>query len=155
MLKHTKSKYQTRAEENFRNGYNCSQAVLSAFADDFDLTEQQCCRLGTAFGAGMAQQKTCGAISGALMALGMLNPKAGSSDPIYQAELRHLTKTFQETWSKSMGSCDCRWLLGWDISTPEGLEEARRRDIFNDRCTLLVFRAAGELFDFVQKESGS
>lgn len=52
--------------------YNCAQAVLVPFAAEMGLTEQQAYALGAHFGAGMRHGSTCGAITGALMVLGMM-----------------------------------------------------------------------------------
>ena len=54
----------TRAVENHKKGYNCAQAVLCAFSDITDLTEDQLFRLSEAFGGGMGGTKgVCGAVS--------------------------------------------------------------------------------------------
>ncbi len=57
----------------FRQGLNCSECVVRTFMDmhDTDLPESVI-RLASGFGGGMGHTKnTCGAISGAVMALGM------------------------------------------------------------------------------------
>ena len=51
--------------------YNCCQSVLVPFADRLGLTEEQAYALGANFGSGMRHGSTCGALTGALMALGM------------------------------------------------------------------------------------
>jgi C_GCAxxG_C_C family probable redox protein len=52
--------------------YNCCQAVLVPFAAEMGITEEQAYKMGAHFGSGMRHGSTCGAITGALMALGML-----------------------------------------------------------------------------------
>ena len=52
--------------------YNCAQAVLVPFAAEMGITEEQAYKMGAHFGSGMRHGSTCGAITGALMALGML-----------------------------------------------------------------------------------
>ena len=52
--------------------YNCAQSVLVPFAAEMGLSEQQAYALGAHFGSGMRHGSTCGAITGALMALGMM-----------------------------------------------------------------------------------
>lgn len=52
--------------------YNCAQSVLVPFAKECGLTEEQAYKVGSHFGAGMKIGQTCGAITGALMVLGML-----------------------------------------------------------------------------------
>ena len=55
--------------------YNCAQAVLIPFAQEAGLTEVQANALAENFGAGMRHGATCGAVTGALMALGALGYK--------------------------------------------------------------------------------
>ncbi len=51
--------------------YNCCQSVLIPFAGEMGLTEEQARALGTHFAGGMKHGSTCGALTGALMVLGM------------------------------------------------------------------------------------
>src|SRR5674476_344196 len=61
-----------QAAETFQNGFNCSQSVFSVFAEDFGLTKDSCLKLASPFGGGIARmQETCGAVTGALMAIGL------------------------------------------------------------------------------------
>ena len=56
----------------FYNGYNCAQSVLSVFAEDLGMSKDACLKLASPFGSGIAyMQETCGAVSGALMAIGL------------------------------------------------------------------------------------
>ena len=52
--------------------YNCAQAVLMAFAEEAGLTDEQAYKMAAHFGSGMRHGSTCGAVTGALMALGAL-----------------------------------------------------------------------------------
>ena len=51
--------------------FNCAQSLLCPFAKAVGLTEQKAQALGNFFGSGMLHGSTCGALSGALMLLGM------------------------------------------------------------------------------------
>ncbi len=53
--------------------YNCAQSVLMAFCDDTAVDAETAAALAAHFGGGMRVGSVCGAISGALMALGLLN----------------------------------------------------------------------------------
>ena len=69
------------ARQYFLNGYNCAQAVALAFCDELALPPETALRLVSGFGGGMGHTKnTCGAITGAVMALsaivGRENPAA-------------------------------------------------------------------------------
>ncbi|MCX7031789.1 MAG: C-GCAxxG-C-C family protein, partial [Spirochaetes bacterium] len=61
-----------RADQLFRQGTNCAQAVACAFAEDLGADRGLTLRLATGFGGGMGHTGgTCGALTGAFMALGI------------------------------------------------------------------------------------
>lgn len=55
----------------FKNGFNCLQAVLATFADEFGLSEEMALKVATQFVGGARKGEMCGAVSGALMVLGL------------------------------------------------------------------------------------
>ena len=62
------------AQEYFKKGYNCAQAILSTYADLFGLSEQDAYRIAEGFGTGMgAMGETCGAVTAAFMLIGLKN----------------------------------------------------------------------------------
>ena len=74
------SKYQDRAMELRHDPtvhYNCAQVILMSLHESLGISEEQAKDLGTLFAGGMYCGATCGAITGALMALGL----AGQKDP--------------------------------------------------------------------------
>lgn len=80
--------------------YNCAQAVLVPYAAEMGITEEQAYQLGAHFGAGMRHGSTCGAITGALMVLGMM----GYEDQAARAILNGVRE-------KHNGVLDCAHLL--------------------------------------------
>lgn len=68
-----------KAYSYFDEGYACSQAVLLAFADRFDLDERTAKLISSTFGGGMGRlREKCGAVTGGFMVLGLAN---GNTDP--------------------------------------------------------------------------
>ena len=68
-----------RAEELFRQGYNCSQSVFAAFADTVGMTAEEAAGIASPFGAGFGKlREVCGAVSGMTLLAGYLQ---GYSDP--------------------------------------------------------------------------
>ena len=60
------------AVEKFRQGYNCSQSVVAAFAEDYGIDEQTAALHARGFGGGMGRTGgVCGAVSGAVMVIGL------------------------------------------------------------------------------------
>lgn len=138
-----------RAVGLFRGGYNCSQAVLAAFAGDLGLSHDAAVRLATGFGVGLSHGAVCGAVSGAIMVLGMRHggggPEGGEAKRLTYA----LAQEFLERFTERMGGTGCAGLLGCDPSTAEGLKEARERGLFEKVCARAVACAA-ELVDEVE-----
>ena len=61
------------AKSYFLQGYNCAQAVLLAFEDAIGLDRDALLKLTLPFGGGMGRLRlTCGAVSGMVMALGLI-----------------------------------------------------------------------------------
>jgi C_GCAxxG_C_C family probable redox protein len=131
------------ASNTFRGGFNCSQAVLSSFAGQFQLDPATALKLGAAFGGGMGRTAgVCGAVSGALMALGL---KFGCTTPTdAQAKARTYAKAEQllKAFAARHGSIQCRDILGCDISTPDGLKQAQDNKLFQTLCPDFVRTAA-------------
>lgn len=58
------------AQERFAQGFNCSQAVFSAYASQIGIDNEAALKLATLLGGGVARQgNVCGAVTGALLTL--------------------------------------------------------------------------------------
>ncbi len=65
-----------RAVEFFSLNYNCAQSVYAACATSEGMSEAQRLALAAPFGGGVARQgEICGALTGALLALGEIEEK--------------------------------------------------------------------------------
>jgi C_GCAxxG_C_C family probable redox protein len=127
----------------FLEGFTCGQAVLAAFADRHGLDRDTALRLGCAFGGGVARTgSTCGAVNGALMAIGLAHGRTKLEDVAARDRTYELTRAFLAAFKKEHGSDLCRELLGVDIGTPEGHAAATRSGVFKTRCPLFVGSAA-------------
>ena len=134
------------AEELFRSGCACSQAVLGTYGPRYGLDESRAMRVAAGFAAGMRLAETCGAVTGAFMVLGL----AHCGDSCKTAEGRkaayEAVASFAREFSERHGSLVCRDLLGCDISAPAGATFARVKGLFRSKCPQLV-RDAAELVE--------
>lgn len=64
-----------KALENHQKGYNCAQAVLCAFSDLTDFSEDELFRISEGFGFGMGRRGVCGAVSAMTFLAGLKNSK--------------------------------------------------------------------------------
>jgi C_GCAxxG_C_C family probable redox protein len=131
-----------RAVELFADGHNCAQAVLGAVAPRLGLDQDTAVRLATGFGVGLSMGETCGAVSGAVMALGLAHGGGGPDATAAKLDTYALAGEFFDAFSREHGSLRCRVLIGCDPSTPEGLRLAKAEDRFAAVCTRMVASAA-------------
>ena len=131
-----------RAVELSRSGCSCSQAVFGAFAPQFGIDEDTAVRVASGFGGGMRMGDTCGALTGAFMALGL----ALGGDALRTADGRQAVSdaviACTRRFRGSHGALACRDLLGCDIHTPEGKQSALDQNLFETKCRDLVRDAA-------------
>lgn len=106
------------AERNFKSGLNCAQSVLLAFADDLGADVATAEKISRGFGGGMATGDTCGAVSGAIMAIGLyVGDKPDRA--IAKKRAHDLVVEFKNRFFEANGSVMCRDLLGYDLNDPE------------------------------------
>ncbi len=128
-----------RAVSCFKDGFSCSQAVLSSFGPEFGLDHELALRVSGAFGGGMGHMgDTCGAVTGAFMVIGLKYGKIRAEDEETKKRAYSLVKEFVERFKARNGSIVCRDLLGCDLSTPEGMKEAKDKQLISTRCPKFV-----------------
>jgi C_GCAxxG_C_C family probable redox protein len=98
------------AGQNFREGFNCAEALVRAFRDQLHLDlSDDALRMASGFGGGLGHAGCmCGALTGATMVLGMLQGRVSpqeSREPVY-ASARQFHDRFKETF----GATCCRLL---------------------------------------------
>jgi C_GCAxxG_C_C family probable redox protein len=149
------SSREIRARMNFRDGYNCAQAVLSAFAGDFGLDEATALALARGFGGGVGRTGgLCGTVSGAVMVIGLATQNAADNKEGKDQAYR-LVREFFETFRSRHESLLCRELLGCDPRVPEEWRRAHEFDLFTTVCEGLVMDAVGIAEEILQRECGA
>jgi len=128
----------------FDDGFNCSQAVFSAFAPQLGLDRVTALKVAGTFGGGMGRMgETCGAVTGALMVIGLKYGQATNDDKAAKEKSYELVRQFAERFrARNRGCLTCRDLLGADISTPEGMKQLREKQAFTTMCPKFVHDAA-------------
>lgn len=136
-----------RAEDLFRQGFNCSQAVFAACADLYGIDETLALRLAASFGGGIGRMRqTCGAACGMFMLAGLHN---GSVTPYdHEGKMRNY-RTVQhlaELFRQEKGSIVCAELLG--LSKPEGsvCPEERTDTYYKKRPCVEMIRSAVRIY---------
>ena len=128
-------KYLERARE-LRSGkfghINCAQSVLIPFAEEAGIGEEEAQKLTGLYGSGMGIGSTCGAVSGALMVLGLLHPNPEEGRREFMARFR----------SEHNNLSNCPDLLR--VSKEKGLER-------KCHCDGLVYEAVSILEELLEK----
>lgn len=133
----------------FDHGFNCAQSVLAGFAHQLGLDESQLLKLASPFGGGVSRRgEVCGAVTGALMAIGLAQ---GSDTPAGKESTYAMGQDFLKRFEALHGTILCRELIHFDLSTPEGFQQAREQGVFKALCPLFVQDAAEITETFLMK----
>ncbi len=141
--------FSQQAVSLFNDGYNCSQAVLAAFAPELGLDKETAVKLATGFGVGLSHGDTCGALSGAIMVLGLKYGGGGPDGLDAKTSTYALAQELAEEYGERMGSTVCRKIIGCDPSTPEGYKQAVAENKFGTTCCGAIATAAELLDNFL------
>jgi len=135
-----------QAVATFRDGINCTQAILAAWGSRHGLDRDTAMKLGGAFGSGMNMGETCGAVTGALMVIGLRHAKVSKAGFLSRDRTERETLELIERFKARNGTVSCKELLGCDLGTPQGRAAARRDRSFKTRCPKFV-RDAAEILE--------
>jgi C_GCAxxG_C_C family probable redox protein len=118
---------------------NCAQSVLYVFSEEYGLDRNMALKVAMGFGGGMGRTgKTCGAVTGAYMVLG-LSQRINENNPRESIERTYkLVREFNQKFTALNGSTVCKELIKYDLNSPEELTEARNKGVFSTVCPKLV-----------------
>jgi C_GCAxxG_C_C family probable redox protein len=146
-----KSALPEKATNLFLNGYNCAQSVLLAMFEHWNCKNDLIPKIASGFGGGIGMcGSTRGALIGGVMALSI---KYGSNDPSAEKrqECYRLVKNLYKQFEAKHGTVLCRQLIEYDLSTRKGLEEARKANVFDEKCPIFVRTVIQVLIDIDER----
>lgn len=109
--------------DEFMHGVDCSQVVVSAFSDRFGMDPIMFRKLSAAFGGGMLEGKTCGAVIGAFLLLGLQYGHSDRDESDEKVQMYKAMIEFRNKFKEEFGSEECHELLGGHLSD---LEESKK-----------------------------
>jgi C_GCAxxG_C_C family probable redox protein len=131
----------------FREGFACSQAILAVYGEPLGLEQSMAFRIGEGFAGGIAGMgKTCGAVAGASMVIGLKYGRTRAGDKRAKEKTAKLLKKFIQRFEARNHSIECKELIGCEIDTPGKSRQARRKGVFSTICPGLV-RDAAEIIE--------
>ncbi len=103
-----------KAQELFKQGFNCSQSVFAACADLYGIEDEALAlRLAASFGGGIGRMRlTCGAACGMFMLAGLENGSATAGDADGKKRNYELVQQLAAEFKAQHGSITCSDLLG-------------------------------------------
>lgn len=101
-----------RAQQLHNQGYNCAQAVVCAYCDQFGLDEETAYRMAEGFGLGMGLMEVCGALSAAFMLTGVQGSKGTAYPGATKGQTYKTTKALAAAFKEKNGTYLCRELKG-------------------------------------------
>lgn len=151
----TKEERIQKAVALFKEGYNCSQSVVVAYADMYGFTREQALHMAASFGGGIGRMReTCGAACGMFLLAGLERCAIEGADRAGKAANYALVQELAARFKSEYGSMRCGDLLGLSrkepvVSTPE----ARTPEYYAKRpCPKMIETAARIWGDFLEKE---
>ncbi len=136
-----------KAEELFLQGYNCSQSVFAAYADLFGLDRETALKISSGLGGGCGRQRElCGAISGAVMVIGLKFGSTDGEDREGKKLCYEKVREFSDEFRKTNPSIVCRELLGIGNKEETALPDERTEQYYKKRpCVKIVTDSAEAL----------
>lgn len=131
-----------QAKDLFLSGYNCAQSVVLSFADDLKFSRELAQKMAAGFGGGMGkQQETCGAVTGAIMVLGLLKGEDVNNNDELKASSYGAVKNLSRDFVAEYKTTNCKDLIGCDLNTPEGSAKFKDEKIMENICADCVKKA--------------
>jgi len=138
-----------QAVATFKEGFSCSQAVLSAFSEAMGMDRDTALRISQPFGGGIAHMgETCGAVSGALMVIGLQYGRIKADDAEAKEKTYDTVHEFIKQFKARHESIVCREILGYDVSREDEFKQAQEQNLFERICPQLV-QTAAELCEYL------
>lgn len=127
-----------KAAQMFVDGCACSQAILSVYSLPLGLPRMTAMKIAAGFAGGMRLGEMCGAVTGALMVLGLRYASDNCEELSGRTEVYSRVVEFSKRFKKLNGSVVCREILGCDISSPDGMRKAQEQNLFKTICVKMV-----------------
>lgn len=139
-----------KAMSLFYEGYNCSQSVFGAFAEELDIDFETALKISSSFGGGMGRMReVCGAVSGMFMAAGLKCGYYLPKDIKGKTEHYKLIQRLAEKFKEKNKYIVCRQLLGLEGKDNNFIPSERTDEYYKKRpCPKLIGDAAEILEDY-------
>lgn len=140
--------YSKKACEYFREGYNCAQSVLLAFAPQVNMDESTALRLASSFGGGMGRlREVCGAVSMMFAIAGLTHGYTEPNNDDIKAKHYALIQSLAEKFKSKHGTIICRELLGLEDSNFSPIPSKRTEQYYAERPCESFIQTCAEIIE--------
>jgi C_GCAxxG_C_C family probable redox protein len=138
------------SKEYFMEGYNCSEATLFGISGAIGGKCKFIPQIASGFGGGFGRHgEICGAISGSVMALGLVYGRKDTKDKEAKEKIYGIVDEYLKKFKEKYGTLSCRELTGCDMLTPEGLKKIRDEKVHVNVCAPIVEFAESEALKLI------
>lgn len=135
----------------FVEGFNCAESVSKALSEALGLNAENAVRTATPFGGGVAGKGyLCGAVSGAMIALGLSKGRVTSKGD--RGPCNKVAEKFVDDFLNEFSSLSCRDIIGVDLQTEEG-RKRHKEHLRNEKCCPIVKFAAETMYNLIKAPS--
>lgn len=140
-----------KAVSHFREGFNCAESVLMAYVEVNNIESKIIPIIATGFGGGIGRRgSVCGALNGAIMALGLKYGRDKIDLVSYDLCVSKCSQCY-EGFKNEFGSVFCRDLTGCDLSTNEGRVTFKEHRLKELKCVKYVESASKIVLNLTQE----
>lgn len=127
------------AIESFRNGLNCAQAVFSAFSEKLGFDREMALQTSVGFGGGMGRlQETCGAVTGAFMAIGIHISQQHEDNALRKGKSYEMIREFNARFTEKHNTIKCLDLIQFDMNTEKGRALIKQNRVHETICEACI-----------------
>ncbi len=120
-----------KAEELFKQGYNCSQSVFCAHCEKFGIDFETGLKLTSSFGGGMGRlREVCGAVTAMFMLLGLKEGYTSFDDDNIKEKHYAKVQALANKFKDEFGSIICRELLNLENNENSSPKPTKRTEEF-------------------------
>ncbi len=128
-----------RAKKFFSGKHNCAQSVMKAILTEMNLDFEQVIPLTAGFGGGMVHEGgVCGAVSGAIAAIGVLKSKDFADVQAHKEATNRSGEEFIRRFKEKHGSILCNDLTGINMADAKARKAALANGTFAKLCPAYV-----------------
>lgn len=148
-----KKKAREKAHDYELQYHGCSQSVLLALQELLGLEDELTFKAASALCAGQGMGKTCGALSGGVMVLGLMRGRAHIEEGLEGLiPGLGLAQSLVQRFEQEFGATSCREITKLDWTNFEDVMQAITNPEFIERCAQLAGRTAEMVAELIGEE---